>query len=643
MNQKILTYLKEYTTEPFSVDRLIVSAFCQFHCLDQIKNRLIQKYIISPKNQEESQALHFFSTLIQSHTNNFGFENLIQLFEFVISPSDKEVNGAVYTPQFIREFIVQEIFDRYPTEKIEHFRFGDLSVGCGAFLFDIAKKLKAISSASYQHIFQNNLYGLDIKAYSTHRAKLLLSLLAIKEGEDQQAFLFNLPVGNALNYDWIEKHQELKETDGFDIIIGNPPYVCSRNILDESKDLLKNWTITHSGHPDLYIPFFQIGMKFLREGGVLGYITMNTFLNSINGRNARAFFSQQGFPLKIINFGGEQLFKSRSTYTCLCFIEKKSRGSIRYTLSKSNEIKELEGTDFSHIKYSELNNRRGWVLNKPEVRENIHKIENTGKPLGELFTIRNGFATLANHVYLFKPYPKEDETHFFIKQNEHLIAIEKAVCKPVIKPNVLKNSEDITGHIEQIIFPYQLLDEESNLLFERKERKIVAKEFEDSVFQEKFPNAYRYLESKKERLFYRDKGKGKDYDPWFKFGRRQALTIGGAKLLFPYISDNPKFVFTDNESLMFYDGYAIIHSDPSELKVVQKILHSEIFWYYLKYTSKPYSGGYYGLGKQYIQYFGVCQLNDSEKKKFLAIKDPIEVKAYLLQKYQLPHQMLNES
>ena len=156
----------------------------------------------------------------------------------------------------------------------------DPSVGCAGFLVSAAKKIKKVYGTSFKSIFEKQIFGLDIQDYAVARSEILLALLAISEGEDERTFKFNIFVGNALEFKWSEVQ---KCANGFEIILGNPPYVCSRNIGPETKKLLANWEVCSTGHPDLYIPFFQLGLEALAPGGILGFITMSTFFKSFNG------------------------------------------------------------------------------------------------------------------------------------------------------------------------------------------------------------------------------------------------------------------------------------------------------------------------------------------------------------------------
>ena len=122
------------------------------------------------------------------------------------------------------------------------------------FLLSCAKFLKNSTSRGYKQIFEEQLYGLDIEEYSIDRSKILLSILAVTEGEDDESYDFNLHENNALDFNW---NDVIQDFEGFDIIVGNPPYVCSRNMDQESLEMIQKWEVTRSGHPDLYIPFFQ--------------------------------------------------------------------------------------------------------------------------------------------------------------------------------------------------------------------------------------------------------------------------------------------------------------------------------------------------------------------------------------------------
>ncbi len=590
MKHQIFKFLKQCSSEPQIVDSLIVSAFLSINELKVENNVLIKSLIVKENSQSEHQIVEEFIKILEKEFSTFGFEELIELFEFVISPADKIVNGAVYTPSYIREFIINRTLT-LDKSKMQGLKIADISCGCGGFLFDASRKLKKKTRKSYANIFKDQIFGLDIQSYSITRAKILLTLLALSEGEDPETFDFNLVVGDALTFEW---KSVINDFNGFDLVLGNPPYVCSKHISSEIKTNIANWEVSRSGHPDLYIPFFQIAIENLSQDGLIGFITMNSFFKSLNGRALREYFQRKKLGFEIIDFGAEQVFKSKNTYTCICIIKKRVSTFIKYLKRRSYELPPPPKS-FSKIHYASLDSTKGWNL---QDNERISKIESTGTPFGEIYNTRHGIATLRNDVYIFRPV--EEDGEYYYLQNGKSFPVEKNICKDIVNSNKLSRPTTINELKEKVIFPYDDGDRPRIL--------------DETYFKKTYPKAYEYLESKREVLSQRDKGKG-EYETWFAFGRTQSLEKIANKLFFPKYSDrNPSCLVSLNDDLLFYNGLAIVGHTEAELIIIQKILESRLFWYYIKTTSKPYSSSYYSLNGNYIRNFGIIDLSDDERK-----------------------------
>lgn len=603
-------YLSKYSTTPKDVDRLIVSAFLEINKLKLRKNKLLKEYSINSKNKLEHLSLLEFVSAIYTDTKTFGFEELIELFELVISPADRIINGAVYTPQNIRTYIVSEAFNKINIID-DSIKVSDIAMGCGGFLFNASIELKKRTDKTYSEIFKEHIFGVDIQEYSVNRAKLLLSLLALQSGEDVKEYQFNFFQGDSLDFDWTTK---IDGFNGFSIILGNPPYVCVRNLDFETKEKLKNWEVCQSGNSDLYIPFFQIAIENLSKNGTLGFITMNSFFKSLNGRALRNYFQSKQLAISIIDFGSEQVFKSGNTYTCICFVENREQQFISYTESETKNL--ADKLSFEKVKYNVLDSKKGWNLKDNNV---ISKIEATGVPFCELFQTRHGIATLKNDIYIFKPVD-EDEDYFYL-QNGNLFKIEKGICKDIVNSNKLSKKNTLRNLKEKIIFPYD----------NQEKPKLL----DENFIKENFPEAYKYLLNKKNILAKRDKGKG-NYENWFAFGRTQSLEKIKNKMFFPKYSDKtPHFIINSDDNLLFYNGLAVVGSSETEMKIIKKIMESNIFWYYIKTTSKPYSSDYYSLNGNYIKNFGVCELTEKEKKFLIEETDQNVLNDFFEDKYEL--------
>ena len=604
-------YLSQHcSTTPRDVDRLIISAFLEINRLKPRHNNLLKEYSINKNDNSEYAKLIEFVSIINVEKEHFYFEELVELFEFVISPADRIINGAIYTPSNIREYIVNESIGRR-VEINDQFKVSDIACGCGGFLLNASIELKRKTNKSYADIFSDHIFGLDIQEYSINRAKLLLSILALNAGEDVEVYEFNLFQGDSLDFNWSTK---VELFNGFDVILGNPPYVCARNLELETKEKLKNWEVCKSGNSDLYIPFFQIAIENLSLNGTLGFITMNSFFKSLNGRSLRDYFQRKSLAFSIIDFGSEQVFKSKNTYTCICFIENRIQNFVSYASTESTKLDSKHS--FKKVNYNSLNSKKGWNLKD---NKSISKIESTGIPFGELYQTRHGIATLKNEIYIFRPV-NEDENFFYL-QNGSLYKIEKGICKDIVNSNKLSREVTLNTLKEKVIFPYD----------HQEKPKLLTEE----LIRNKYPEAYKYFQNKRKILELRDKGTG-NYENWFAFGRTQSLEKIKNKMFFPKYSDrSPNFIINTDDDLLFYNGLAVVGSSPEDMEIVKKVMGSSVFWYYIKTTSKPYSSNYYSLNGNYIRNFGICDLNEEEKKFVLRENDNKTLNEFFENKYEI--------
>lgn len=605
MDNKIKFLIEKYSDNELLLNKLVVSAFIKFNEIEVDEGFLMQYIDNIDKNLSED---------INVLSKQCSVEDVIGIFELAIPKAERSTNGAVYTPKYIRDYIVAQI--AHSVEKsLEDCLCADISCGCGAFLYTLAVAIHVHSGESYKNIL-HHLYGVDISTTSIGRAKIMLALVALSNGEVVNENDLNLYVGNSLTFNFWEM-PGVKENQGLDIVVGNPPYVRSKHIAPETKLNLPLWSTSKVGNADLYIPFFEIGMSILNENGLLGYITVNTFFKSVNARALRNFFSNSKFSLSIIDFGQQLVFKKKLAYTCLVFLSKHDSDMLHYAKADIADVEANHNFVYSRIKYDSLDNHRGWHLNRSEVLDNITLIENAGEALGDKYVIKNGIATLANDVFIFRPI-RSDETYHYLNRDNIEYAIEKGICRDIIKPNILKSEEEISEKEEKIISPY---DSQCNVIPE-------------DLFAENYPCAYNYLQVCRDILDARDKGEG-EYEAWYAFGRTQAIADSGKKLLFPYMSDLPHFVYTPQEDLMIYCGYAIYNESETELLFLKRVLESSVFDYYMKNTSKPYSTGYYSYAKNYVKSFGIYPFSEEQKRHLLSLTSKEEINEYIRELYQI--------
>ena len=239
---------------------------------------------------------------------DLSLNELVSIFEMLVPQSEKKEKGVVYTPEAITRYIVSNTLncDRIPTVL-------DPSCGCGAFLVASAEYIHERYGVSYSEIISSYLYGVDIDSNAIGRIKSLLSLVVLMNGEEETC-KFNFICADALDQNTYDRLYKMR-TNGFDCVVGNPPYVRNKNMNLGTKDRLANWTSSAIGNVDLYIPFFEIGIKLLSYNGKLGYISPNSYLQAVNGRNLRKYFSTEQYQIKIIDFRDSQVFENVTSYT----------------------------------------------------------------------------------------------------------------------------------------------------------------------------------------------------------------------------------------------------------------------------------------------------------------------------------------
>lgn len=615
VNKEILTFFNRVGNKSTDyINKLVVSSYVLTHDLAVKDGTLLSPYIM-PHGERVLQEL---IRIINKSASEYGIEELVELFEYVISPADKEVNGAVYTPAYIREFIISSILKRYNKQNWTKMLFADLSCGCGGFFYSLIKIIKLTQpNLSIIEFVNENIVGVDIKEFSIERTKLLLALYALQEGEELSEENFNLYCQNSLSNRFAKAPVVVKH-GGIDVVLGNPPYVASSKLSDENKDLLLDWEVSRTGKADLYLPFFQLGIDNLRAEGTLGYITVNTFYRSLNGCAFRTYLSRNGYDLTVVDFGSEQLFRGCSTYTCICFVIRKNAGRIHYLETNSSNLGSMDEDAFETIDYNSLENKKGWILKDKHTADRIKGIEAAGAPLGEVADIKNGFATLRNDIYLIHPIRK-DRRYLFFEKNGVAYQVERAICRKAIKANLVRENTDIDKLKEFIIYPYQYSNGTVSII-------------DEDIFRRDYPCALNYLEDNRDELAKRDKGK-KQYPKWYAYGRTQALNLIGERLLFPHICDNPSFIYSGERDLLFYDGYALFAKSHRQLEIIRRVISSDIFWYYITRTSKPYSGGFFSLEKRYIKFFGIPNFTEEQEDYLLALDNQDAINKWLRSYY----------
>lgn len=584
-----------------TIEKAFVISYGFQHLLDYENTVYISKFIQKATCDDIVKFIN--EKLVLSSLND-----IVTVFECLINNMDKKNNGVVYTPSVIRDYIINTTIEKKSKPIIM-----DPACGCGALLITAAKELHQRFNLSYEVIYSNHIWGCDVDDHSIEKCQVLLELLALQDGEKSVPYKFNLIVGNAL-----EVLDDCEFKNKFDIVIGNPPYVRAKNIDDLVKKTLSKWAVV-SGNVDLYIPFYQLGFELLNDKGILGYISPNTYLQSVNGRGLRNYLKDSNACVSIINFKEAQQFIDVTHYTCITIIDKSFKGSIvNYSIYNGS----FEKLQYSSYDISNYETNAEWRFGNDVIDKLVFNIEHQPQILDD-FNIRNGLATLCNDLYFFNCV-EETDSCYIREYNGKKYAIEKDICINIAKPNIMRTEDDLISKGEKAIYPYQ-------------KGKIIP----ESIMKSIYPKTYAFLLEFKPKLMERDKGKVESYPEWYAYGRTQGMHNQGLKVLIPYMADRGVAIISEEYDLLFYCGYAAFADDVQALKLLKIFIESDVFWFYIKMTSKPYSKGFMALAKNYIKNFGIPTLSDSDKTKLISLNGEAREK-YIASLYDVDYNTIQK-
>jgi len=297
--------------------------------------------------------------------------------------SKRKQFGVIYTPDIVTRFLVERtigvtLAERFSALLAEHgreapsngdpifretekkaerafwrdyasilraLRIVDPACGSGAFMvtaFDLmaaeyrrvvehlASLGEDIDFDPFDEIVTKNLYGVDVNAESAEITRLALWLKTARDKHRLQNLEATIKVGDSLiddadftdhPFDWRKAFAPVFAAGGFDVVIGNPPYV-RMELIKPIKPYLEKKYVVADDRTDLYAYFFERGVGLLREGGRLGFITSSTFFRTGSGEKLRTFLGDKVGIEAVIDFGDRQIFEGVTTYPTIITLRK---------------------------------------------------------------------------------------------------------------------------------------------------------------------------------------------------------------------------------------------------------------------------------------------------------------------------------
>ena len=568
----------------------------------------------------------------------------------------RKKDGVFYTPEYITDYIcrntiipylshsgeastVHELISEYEREnnldeldkKLKEIKIVDPACGSGAFLnkavdvlFEIHEALHYSMYAddasldqyfdsleSRRQIISDNIYGVDLNEESVEITKLSLFLkLATNSGITKGFQLPNLDknikCGNSLIDDeeivgnkafkWKEEFKEIFDNGGFDIVVGNPPYVSaqiknlSEDIIKSEKNFLKDNYITAYRSYDIYVLFVEKGIDLLKNNGLISYIIPNKFLTSTYGEKLKQLLNNY-YIKELIDFEDTQIFRDAKNYTCILKVIKNSMISEDTLFMKNISKPELALLNFNNNQindYGELiniskNQMSDWNLMHKEELSILNKLKN--------------FDTLSKFAINIWEGARPGFEKAYIVYGEDIqnFNLEKSLLKKFIKNEDISkyriNYKGFFNNPKSIIVPY--LD------------------YSELVDLDDYPNIQQHLEN-----FYNDlyDSNGKDNSKLrYSYYHLPKDFKNNINIITPDISKNNSFSLINGEEFIFPNTiYSIsLKEEFDSFKyVLLGILNSNLIEWFIKKISPSIRGGYYRYKSTYLERIPIFELDE---------------------------------
>jgi hypothetical protein len=326
-------------------------------------------------------------------------------------------------------------------DELARVRVVDPACGSGAFLIEAFEQLYA-AYQQYQarvselrgprlfdvdrEILQHNLYGVDLNEEAVQICRLSLWIKTAQLGKELASLDHAIRAGNSViadpavhprAFDWWAGFPEVFEAGGFDVVVGNPPYV-SQGWIAEYKPYWQAHYRAYDSGADLYVYVYELGVNLLKPGGRLGFIVTNKWMRASYGEPLRRFFSEAAWVESVVDFGhAKQIFEDADVFPSI-LVARKPAGGPAPAVARACAIprEQLRVEDLAHqIEAEGFEIPRAalgpapWALEPPSVVALLDKIRRVGVPLKEFIGTEplSGIKTGLNEAFLVDSATKE--------------------------------------------------------------------------------------------------------------------------------------------------------------------------------------------------------------------------------------------
>ncbi|HED4678004.1 TPA: Eco57I restriction-modification methylase domain-containing protein [Campylobacter jejuni] len=416
--------------------------------------------------------------------------------------------------------------------------------------------------------------------------------------------IFNLESNHP--FEWRFEFPEILDDDGnfkgFDLIIGNPPYIRQEELKELKSHLAKNYKV-YKGTSDIYTYFYELGFNVLKDNGVLSYITSNKYTRAGYGEALREFLLKNVKVLEYTDLNGIKVFDSATVDTSiLCFEKSKSKDNKFKYLALSNEILKTCAydiglyKDFAEFSQNSLS-KESFTFSDENTSALKAKIERIGTPLKEWqgLNIYRGILTGYNEAFIITT-EKRNEILANCKDEAEKERTAKLIRKMLRGRDIKRYSYEWAGLWVIGTFPSLKLD------------------------IEQYPALKQYLSQFLPRIEQSgEKGcRKKTSNKWFETQDNIAYYEEFEKEKIVYPNMNKEFIaFFDNEFFLLNQKCFILShqsNNKKELLYLTALLNSNVNFYYFKQIGAKLGASGYEMSKIFVEKLPIPKINSKNQK-----------------------------
>lgn len=427
--------------------------------------------------------------------------------------------------------------------------------------------------------------------------------------------IFNLESNHP--FEWRFEFPEILDDDGnfkgFDLIIGNPPYIRQEELKELKSHLAKNYKV-YKGTSDIYTYFYELGFNVLKDrGGVLSYITSNKYTRAGYGEALREFLLKNVKFLEYTDLNGIKVFDSATVDTSiLCFEKSKSKDNKFKYLALSNEILKTCAydiglyKDFAEFSQNSLS-KESFTFSDENTSALKAKIERIGTPLKEWqgLNIYRGILTGYNEAFIITT-EKRNEILANCKDEAEKERTAKLIRKMLRGRDIKRYSYEWAG-LWVIFIPWHFPNVEKPKTMSENEQDL----------KEQYPSLYKHLLSHKERLSKRNKDETGIRYEWYclqRWGANYYQEFEKEKIVYSEIVRKPQFYLDVN--LNFYAEATSFILTGENLKYLIAFLNNDFVAFIFKTF---YAGGNLGENgfrykKAFLEKLPIPKINSKNQK-----------------------------